>query len=192
MFRSTSAIQNAKQQLVSYRTHKVSALVASNNIGTFTHTFGKKTIALKSPSPMRCILIYPTRHIQLSYVIIEKGRYEILYLLFYSKKSPVSKITRTDIEELLLRSLKEGLAVSITVKNKPPLYTAISDLKNNGRMKMVVMMPETLYGYQIEETVILLDEIEDAHSLNVYYDDPLYVRLRAIKKIFGNRQSEKK
>lgn len=141
---------------------------------------------------MRCILIYPTRHIQLSYVIIEKGRYEILYLLFYSKKSPVSKITRTDIEELLLRSLKEGLAVSITVKNKPPLYTAISDLKNNGRMKMVVMMPETLYGYQIEETVILLDEIEDAHSLNVYYDDPLYVRLRAIKKIFGNRQSEKK
>ena len=91
-----------------------------------------------------------------------------------------------DIETIVVQSLKHGNAVLLKLKGKEPIACGIQNFVDKGDLKMVELKPETLYGKPIEETVIHIGEIETLQLLMAIYDDPMYVKLRRIKKTILN------
>ena len=90
-----------------------------------------------------------------------------------------------EFEEKIRLSKDTGVVLSIVLKKDPiPIVTAVKNYLNSAEIKVVEVMPETLYGQEISRTKILLNEIMKITILNVHYDDPTYVRLRESKKKF--------
>lgn len=87
-----------------------------------------------------------------------------------------------DIEEVLRVGAVHNLAVTLRLKNGSTLTTGIARYINKGSLCLVELKSDTLYGVPIKETVLHISEIEKASLLSVLYDDPVYVRLRDLKK----------
>ena len=91
----------------------------------------------------------------------------------------------TDIEEKIKLSKATGIVLSIVLKKEPaPIVTAVKNYLQSAEIKAVELMPETLYGQEIKRSKLLLNEIVKITVLNVYFNDPTYVRLRLSKKKF--------
>ncbi len=94
---------------------------------------------------------------------------------------------RHDIEAAVIHALKNGNAVLLKVKGMPEaIPCGIANFRGDGDLKLIGLKPETLYGKTLKDTVILLDEIETIQLLVAIYDDPMYVKLRLIKKTILN------
>lgn len=92
-----------------------------------------------------------------------------------------------DIESIILHSLKNGNAVLLKLKGKPEaIPCGIANFRDRGDLKLIELKSETLYGKTLEETVILLNEVETIQLLVAVYDDPMYAKLRRIKKTILN------
>jgi hypothetical protein len=92
-----------------------------------------------------------------------------------------------DIEAIVTHSLKHGNAVLLKLKGKPEaIPCGIANFRDRGDLKLIELNHETLYGKPLDETVILLTEIETLQLLVAIYDDPMYVKLRRIKKTILN------
>jgi hypothetical protein len=92
--------------------------------------------------------------------------------------------TRINKERLLMRSLSHGTAVGIKLKDADDLIvSAVTDFSPRAdHEKWIEIKPYTLYGKPVQEHVFPLHRIEYVVSYSVRYDDPLYVRLREIKR----------
>jgi hypothetical protein len=92
-----------------------------------------------------------------------------------------------DNETIVLNALRHGNAVLIKLKsNDEALPCGIANFRDRGDLKLIELKAETLYGKPIRDTVILLDEIESIQRLTAIYEDPMYVKLRNIKKTLLN------
>lgn len=87
------------------------------------------------------------------------------------------------IEEVIQLSLTKEMAVLLKLKGCDPIVTAIESFINKEDLKLIQIKPETLYGQTINETVIHLQEVESIAPLFVSYNEPVYVKLRQIKKL---------
>jgi hypothetical protein len=83
--------------------------------------------------------------------------------------------------------MQHGNAVLIKVKGKPDLLPCgIANFRDRGDLKLIELKTETLYGKVVVDTVIHLEEIESIQMLTAIYDDPMYAKLRNIKKTLLN------
>jgi hypothetical protein len=86
------------------------------------------------------------------------------------------------IEKILMDSFATGVAIGIKLKNNTSLIaTAVTFYDPLQVNKWIEIKPFTLYGYPVKETTIEIKQIESAMFFSVYYDDPLYVRLRQLR-----------
>jgi hypothetical protein len=90
------------------------------------------------------------------------------------------------IEKILRDSFVTGVAIGIKLKDNASLIaTAVTFYDPLQLSKWIEIKPYTLYGYPVKETAIEITQIESAMFFSVYYDDPLYVKLRELRsKIF--------
>lgn len=92
-----------------------------------------------------------------------------------------------DTQSIIVHSLKNGNAVLLKIKGESDaMPCGIANFRDRGDLKLVELKPETLYGKTLQNTVILLSEIETVQLLVAVYDDPLYAKLRRIKKTILN------
>jgi hypothetical protein len=92
-----------------------------------------------------------------------------------------------DIQTIIQQALRHGNAILIKIKGKPELLPCgVANFRNRDAHKFVELKSETLYGKVIFDTVIPLEEIESVQMLTAIYDDPMYVKLRDIKKTLLN------
>lgn len=93
------------------------------------------------------------------------------------------------IEDIVKQCHEEGLAVSIKVTGKEQFISGIQSLKFKEDLKLVQVTPYTLYGRPLEDTIILLAEIEKVTPLFLRFNDPFYARLRKMKSIIKSVSS---
>lgn len=87
------------------------------------------------------------------------------------------------IEEVIQQSHQKGIAILIKIHGKKPFVTAVEEYIDKGSLKLIVLKDHTLYGLPLEETVIHLHEVEGITPFHVYYNDPVYIKVREIKKL---------
>jgi hypothetical protein len=89
------------------------------------------------------------------------------------------KTTQDNITTHLLLSKNTGLAIHIKLKNCNSYFITCIENMINGK---IMANPISLHGAAIETPTFSEGEIEIARCLNVNYDAPFYVQLRAIKE----------
>lgn len=79
----------------------------------------------------------------------------------------------------LFKSKNLGNIISVKVKGTDKkLLTSVKDVKPN---RIVVLNPVSVYGVEINENVIHLEDVENCRVYNARYYDPIYVRIRQLK-----------
>jgi hypothetical protein len=86
--------------------------------------------------------------------------------------------------ELILRDLfkskSTGNVISLKLKGYgKTLLAAVNEVKAN---RIVVLNPISVYGSEIEEPILHLEDIETCRVYNARYHDPVYVRIRELKQ----------
>jgi hypothetical protein len=89
--------------------------------------------------------------------------------------------SKKDLYDTILSCWKGNRVISIKTKNREPLITAIDRVVDKGDLVLIQTKPFTLYGKEINETVIHLEEVEEVVPLFAKYNDPSYVRVREMK-----------
>jgi hypothetical protein len=75
-------------------------------------------------------------------------------------------------------SKNKGVVIKIKLRHQEnPILTTVEDIVND----IIVVKPVNLHGVSIPRTSFYVDEIEDAKCMRIFYNAPLYVRLRNIK-----------
>jgi hypothetical protein len=87
------------------------------------------------------------------------------------------------ITDIINESQRTGMAVSLKLFGRDPFATTVIRIVDKGDIKMAEISPVTLYGKPVNETIIHIHEIEKVAPLFVLFNDPVYVRLREVKKI---------
>lgn len=79
----------------------------------------------------------------------------------------------------LLKSKNRGNIIALKVKgNEKPVLTTVNEVKGN---RIIVLNPVSVYGSQIDEAVLHLEDIESLRVYSSLYSDPVYVRIRQLK-----------
>lgn len=79
----------------------------------------------------------------------------------------------------LFKSKSSGNVIAVKVKgNEKTILTSVQEVKGN---RIVVLNPVSVYGSQIDESVLHLEDIEMLRVYNARYTDPIYVRIRELK-----------
>ena len=87
------------------------------------------------------------------------------------------------MESILVNSFLKGTVIGIKLRNSSaPIATAVTQLNTfNDRHNWIEIKSCTLYGYPIKQTWIPIEQIESVIQFSVYYDDPVYVKLRELR-----------
>ena len=79
----------------------------------------------------------------------------------------------------LQKSQNKGNIIALKIKgNEKPVLTAVSEVKAN---RIIMLNPVSVYGTQIEEAVLHVEDIESIRIYSSLYSDPVYVRIRQLK-----------
>lgn len=84
----------------------------------------------------------------------------------------------------IFKSITNGNVVSLKVKgNEKNILTAIQEVRANS---IIILNPISVYGSQIQDTVLHIEDIEHIRLYNARYTDPVYVRIRELKNNIDN------
>jgi hypothetical protein len=80
----------------------------------------------------------------------------------------------------LFKSKKTGNIISLKLKGcDRNILTFVQEVKTN---RIVVLNPVTVYGSTLDECIFHLEDIENCRVYSSRYHDPIYVRIRELKK----------
>lgn len=87
--------------------------------------------------------------------------------------------SKKDIFRDILISAQTNCVLKIKFSGKRnPVITAVDRVERN----KIILKPTCLYGYEIEKRTVRLPQIENVILYRTKFDNPLFVKLRYIKK----------
>ena len=79
----------------------------------------------------------------------------------------------------ILMSAESNCVLKIKLRNTPnPVITAVEKVEKN----KITLKPTCLYGYEIDHRDIKLTDIESVKRYNTRFDNPLFEKLRFIRR----------
>lgn len=79
----------------------------------------------------------------------------------------------------LFRSKKKGNVVAVKIKGSDkPVLTSVNEVRGN---TIVILNPISVYGTEIDESILHIEDIESLKVYSALYSDPVYVRIRELK-----------
>lgn len=79
----------------------------------------------------------------------------------------------------LFRSKSSGNVVALKIKGtEKTVLTSVQEVKGN---RIVVLNPVSVYGAQLDDSILHVEDIETVRVYNARYTDPIYVRIRELK-----------
>jgi hypothetical protein len=79
----------------------------------------------------------------------------------------------------LFKSITHGNIVALKLKGvEKNVLTSVKEIRANS---IVILNPITVYGSQLDYSVLFVEDIQDVRLYKARYSDPVYVRIRELK-----------
>jgi hypothetical protein len=96
-------------------------------------------------------------------------------------------VNREELLRAFTQSKERGTATGLRIQGRTSLLiTTIEELVDLPDISYIVVNSVSIYGESLPRTKLLMNEIEHIHCLRIHFDDPFYVRLRAVRRNVQN------